>query len=438
MTKYKSTRGSATEILFEDVVLSGTAEDGGLYIPTQEKIDLSSIESISYESLVKDIFITLDKNSEKLVNSKPLYQGFKKEPSPNLVELDKGIFLMELFHGPTESFKDYALQVLGTLADQQLKKTGMKGLALVATSGDTGSAAIQGVKDSNNIDIVVLHPYNKVSEYQRKQMTTVDSPNVINLAVKGDYDDCQKLVKELLTKEIPDRRLVSLNSINWIRVVAQSSYYVWLSKQIEGSFDVVIPSGNFGNAYSAYFAKNNGIPIDNIICSTNKNNVLTRFIQTGKLEPFQTMESLAPSMDIQLPSSLERLIHDLFQDSFLTRTFYEDLKSNGHASLPEDITKKLQATFQSDSFDDEEIKSNMKKVSDLYDYTSDPHTSTSIALAQMTKKSKPIVSVGTASPVKFQSVVNEVFNLDNESSIELEETFDIIDNSLDKLKEKIF
>ena len=438
LKKYKSTRGIGTEIVFQDVVLSGTAEDGGLYVPTQEAIDLSSINSTDYEALVRDIFIALDKNSEELVKSNSLYKGFKKEPSPNLIELEEGMYLMELFHGPTGSFKDYALQVLGSLADQQLNNIGKKGIALVATSGDTGSAAIQGVKDSNNVDIVVLHPYNKISKYQRKQMTTVDSPNVRNFAVKGDYDDCQKLVKNLLSSDITGRQVISLNSINWIRVVAQSSYYVWLSKQIEGSFDVVIPSGNFGNAYSAWFAKKNGIPIGNIICSTNNNDVLTRFIKKGKLEPLKTVGTLAPSMDIQLPSSLERLIHDLLEDSSLTKAFYEELSTNGSVSLPRAITKKLHNTFQSDSFNDEEIKSSMKKISDLYSYTADPHTATSIALAKNLKSNNPIVALGTASPIKFQGVVNEVFNLNEESTIDLEESFVIIDDSIKKLKEKIF
>ena len=248
MIKYQSTRGKSSKIEFSDVVLSGTADDGGLYVPDQNKIDLSSIKNSDYEDLVKDVFISLDKNSEILVKNQELYKGFDKEPSPNLVELTEGIYLMELFHGPTGSFKDYALQVLGNLVDEQLKSRGEKGLALVATSGDTGSAAIQGVKDSDNLEIIVLHPFNKISEYQRKQMTTVDSPNVKNIAVKGDYDDCQRLIKDFFSRGFSDRRLVSLNSINWIRVIAQSSYYVWLAKQINSVFDVVIPSGNFGNA----------------------------------------------------------------------------------------------------------------------------------------------------------------------------------------------
>ena len=437
MIKYQSTRGKSSKIEFSDVVLSGTADDGGLYVPDQNEIDLSSIKNSDYEDLVKGVFISLDKNSEILVKNQELYRGFDKEPSPNLVELTEGIYLMELFHGPTGSFKDYALQVLGNLVDEQLKSRGEKGLALVATSGDTGSAAIQGVKDSDNLEIIVLHPFNKISEYQRKQMTTVDSPNVKNIAVKGDYDDCQRLIKDFFSKGISDRRLVSLNSINWIRVIAQSSYYVWLAKQIDSVFDVVIPSGNFGNAYSAWYAKNNGIPIGRIICSTNKNDVLTRFIRSGKLEPQDTFESVAPSMDIQLPSSLERLIYDLYDDPSLNESFYNNLYKNGEAILTDEAKDKLDETFLSESFSDSDIKSSMKSVFSNYGYLPDPHSATSISLAEKEKRGNPIVSIGTASRVKFQNVVNEVFGTNEHDPIELEENFDIIPNSLSDLEEKI-
>ena len=218
---------------------------------------------------------------------------------------------MELFHGPTKSFKDYALQPLGAIADRRLGELGERGLVIVATSGDTGSAAIQSVKNSKNIDIVVLHPHNKVSEYQRRQMTEVIQDNVLNIAIEGSYDDCQKIVKTLLQNNSFNRKVVSLNSINWLRVMGQTAYYVWLTKQFTSPINIAIPSGNFGNAYSAWFGRENGLPINEIFCASNVNNVLTRFISSGKLEPRETIPSVAPSMDIQIPSSLERLIYNL-------------------------------------------------------------------------------------------------------------------------------
>ena len=232
---------------------------------------------------------------------------------------------MELFHGPTKSFKDYALQPLGAIADKRLNELGERGLVLVATSGDTGSAAIQAVKDSDNIDIVVLHPADKISEYQRKQMTSVIKDNVFNIAVKGSYDDCQRIAKEILSENPFDRRIISLNSINWLRVMGQVSYYVWLTKQFTAPINVAIPSGNFGNAYSAWFGRSHGLKINQIMCTTNVNDVLKRFIDSGVLEPKTTEPSVAPSMDIQIPSSLERLIFDLDNNS---SNFYESLKEN--------------------------------------------------------------------------------------------------------------
>ena len=222
-----------------------------------------------------------------------------------------------------KSFKDYALQPLGAIANRRLSELGERGLVIVATSGDTGSAAIQAVKNSENIDIVVLHPANKVSEYQRKQMTSVIQDNVLNIAVEGSYDDCQRIAKDLLSENPFGRRIISLNSINWLRVMGQVSYYVWLTKQFSSPINVAIPSGNFGNAYSAWFGRSNGLPVNKILCSTNVNDVLRRFIETGELlEPEKTLPSVAPSMDIQIPSSLERLMFD-FTDG--ASPFYDAL-----------------------------------------------------------------------------------------------------------------
>ena len=296
----------------------------GLYLPNEmslENLSYLTQEDLSYEDFVKTIFISLDKNSAPYVEDLSLYQGFEDSPEPKLIELDESTLVMELFHGPTKSFKDYALQPLGAIADKRLSELGERGLAIVATSGDTGSAAIEAVKDSENIDIVVLHPSHKVSEYQRKQMTGVIKDNVLNIALKGSYDDCQRIAKELLQENPFNRRIISLNSINWLRVMGQVAYYVWLTKQFTSPINVAIPSGNFGNAYSAFYGRSHGLPIQNILCSTNINDVLKRFIDSGVLEPEDTHPSVAPSMDIQIPSSLERLIFDLTGDA---SAFYKD------------------------------------------------------------------------------------------------------------------
>ena len=271
MITYQSTRGSKRELSFEDVILSGVADDKGLYLPnstTLENLSNLTQEDLSYEDFVKTIFISLDKNSAKYVEDLSIYPGFENSPEPVLKEIEENKYVMELFHGPTKSFKDYALQPLGAIANRRLNEIGKRGLVLVATSGDTGSAAIQAVKDSENIDIVVLHPNKKVSEYQRRQMTEVIKSNVLNIAIDGSYDDCQKIVKELLEKNSFENQVISLNSINWLRVMGQTAYYVWLTKQFSSPINIAIPSGNFGNAYSAWFGRNNGLPINEIFCAS--------------------------------------------------------------------------------------------------------------------------------------------------------------------------
>ena len=350
MVRYQSTRSHKETLSFQDVILSGVAPDKGLYLPdsiTLENLAYLTQEDLSYEDFVKTIFISLDQASAKYVEDLSIYPGFENSPEPILKELNASTVVMELFHGPTKSFKDYALQPLGAIANRRLDELGERGLVIVATSGDTGSAAIQAVKNSENIDIVVLHPANKVSEYQRKQMTSVIQDNVLNIAVEGSYDDCQRIAKDLLSDNPFGRRIISLNSINWLRVMGQVSYYVWLTKQFSSPINVSIPSGNFGNAYSAWFGRSNGLPVNKILCSTNVNDVLRRFIETGELAPEKTLPSVAPSMDIQIPSSLERLIFD-FTDG--ASSFYDTLLKEHKAKLSDKNIIKLNHIFSSSTF----------------------------------------------------------------------------------------
>ncbi len=406
MITYHSTRGSKSTLSFKDIVLSGVAEDKGLYIPNKTTLDnLSTLtqEDLSYEDFVKTIFIALDKNSASYLDDLKIYPGFENSPEPVIREIKSGKYIMELFHGPTKSFKDYALQPLGAIADKRLEEIGERGLVIVATSGDTGSAAIQAIKDSKNIDIVVLHPHNKVSEYQRRQMTEVIQDNVLNIAIEGSYDDCQQIAKSLLQENDFNRKVVSLNSINWLRVMGQTAYYVWLTKQFTNPINISIPSGNFGNAYSAWFGRRNGLPINEIFCASNLNDVLTRFILNGALEPKETIPTVAPSMDIQIPSSLERLIYDLEGD---TSSFYEQLQNEKVATLNEDSTKKLQSIFSSKSFDDDMILKEIKEFNDNYDWIIDPHTATVVSESVSFSSNLPVVGVATASPEKFSNVIS--------------------------------
>ena len=423
MVNYHSTRGHKDTISFEDVILSGVAPDGGLYLPdsvTLENLTYLTQEDLSYEDFVKTIFISLDQASAKYVEDLNIYPGFKNSPEPVLQDLDDSTVVMELFHGPTKSFKDYALQPLGAIANRRLDELGEKGLVIVATSGDTGSAAIQSVKSSENIDIVVLHPSNKVSEYQRKQMTSVIQDNVLNIAVEGSYDDCQRIAKDLLSENPFGRRIISLNSINWLRVMGQVSYYVWLTKQFTSPINVAIPSGNFGNAYSAWFGRTHGLPINEILCSTNVNDVLRRFINGGLLEPLVTEPSVAPSMDIQIPSSLERLIFDLSSDA---KSFYDQLQTNSKAQLDEKSVSGLQDVFSSITFTDEMIKTLITSLHDDFDIIFDPHSVTSVQMALDNNSTLPTVAVATASPEKFGNVISPLIKNFTESKIDEKEQY---------------
>ncbi len=437
MVQYQSTRGHKEKLSFEDVILSGLAPDKGLYLPDSLTIDnLNHLteEDLSYEDFVKTIFIALDKNSAKYVDDLSLYSGFENSAEPVLKDLNDTTLIMELFHGPTKSFKDYALQPLGAIADKRLSELGERGLVLVATSGDTGSAAIQAVKESENIDIVVLHPADKISDYQRQQMTSVIKDNVLNIAVNGSYDDCQRIAKEILSDNPFERRIISLNSINWLRVMGQVSYYVWLTKQFTSPINVAIPSGNFGNAYSAWFGRSHGLKINQIMCTTNVNDVLKRFTDSGTLEPLITKPSVAPSMDIQIPSSLERLIYDLENDS---ASFYTNLKKDNKSILSENGFEKLQHVFSSKTYDDDNIKNEIVSLNEKFNIIFDPHTVTSVRMALDTNSNIPTVAIGTASPEKFSNVISPIVENYPEISLDQKEEFINLDINSDEIVQSI-
>jgi threonine synthase len=433
---YHSTRGSNKSLAFKDIILSGVADDGGLYLPqsiTVENLQYLTQEDLCYEDFVKTVFIALDRDASSYVEDLDIYPGFTS-PQPTLKEITNDKYVMELFHGPTKSFKDYALQPLGAIADKRLEELGERGLVVVATSGDTGSAAIEAVKRSNNIDIVVLHPFEKISEYQRRQMTEVIEDNVLNIAIKGSYDDCQKIAKSLLQKDTFNRRVVSLNSINWLRVMGQTAYYVWLAQQFSSPINVAIPSGNFGNAYSAWFGRSNGLSINEIFCASNSNDVLTRFISTGSLEPKETIKTIAPSMDIQIPSSLERLIYDLGGS---TKSFYEELQKEGKASLETSLFERLSNVFTSLSFSDENILEELRSFYKAYANIIDPHTATALASSVQFSSKLPTVGVATASPEKFEDVINQVIpEFSNQSSLK-EEEYLILENEVGLIEDAI-
>jgi len=323
--KYISTRGAAPALGFEDVLLTGLAPDGGLYVPetlprfTQEEI--ASWAGLPYSILAFNVMYPFVEGSIPEDDFRAMidetYSAFDHTAVAPLVQLDQNEWVLELFRGPTLAFKDFALQLLGRLLDHVLQKRNERVVILGATSGDTGSAAIEGCKHCDNVDIFILHPHNRVSDVQRKQMTTVQSNNVFNIAVEGNFDDCQQMVKDSFNDQsfLNGTRLVAVNSINWARIMAQIVYYFSASLSLGGpsrSVSFSVPTGNFGDIFAGYLARNMGLPINQLIVATNRNDILHRFISQNNYKLEGLHHTLSPSMDIMVSSNFERLMFDLY------------------------------------------------------------------------------------------------------------------------------
>ncbi|MDC0887863.1 threonine synthase, partial [Porticoccus sp.] len=320
--KYVSTRGKAPILSFEEAMLAGLASDGGLYVPEKipnfSKEEISSWSDLTYEELAFKImspFIDGEVPDDDLrLLIKKTYSTFRHKAIAPLVQTARNEFILELFHGPTLAFKDFALQFLGNLMDYVLKKRNQRVVVMGATSGDTGSAAIEGCRHSKHLDIFILHPHNRVSEVQRRQMTTVLQDNVFNIALDGNFDDCQNMVKNSFSDQtfLPkDRQLVAVNSINWVRIMAQIVYYFYAGLALNSPHRRVsfsVPTGNFGDIFAGYLAKQMGLPIDQLVIATNSNDILHRCISNNDLSIKTLVQSLSPSMDIMVSSNFERML----------------------------------------------------------------------------------------------------------------------------------
>ncbi len=323
--RYISSRGEAPVLSFDEVLLTGLARDGGLYVPESwphfDVAALRDMASLSYAELALHLthpFVgkAIPKAAYAGLVARS-YAGFDHDPIAPLRDIGGGVHLMELFHGPTMAFKDYALQLVGQLFEHVLESRGERVTILGATSGDTGSAAIAGCAACPSVDVFILHPKGRVSEVQRRQMTTVTAPNVFNIAIEGDFDDCQDLVKTLFndTAFRQDLRLSAVNSINWARIMAQTVYYFFAALKLgapDKEVSFAVPTGNFGNVYAGYVARCMGLPVKRLIIGSNRNDILTRFFESGVMETHEVTPSLSPSMDIQVSSNFERLLFDLF------------------------------------------------------------------------------------------------------------------------------
>ncbi len=421
--KYISTRGQAPALAFEDVVLTGLAPDGGLYVPeslprfSQEEI--ASWSGLSYEELAFKVmapFVAGEVPDEELkAIIAEAYSTFRHDAIAPLVQTGHNEWILELFQGPTLAFKDFALQFLGNLLDYILKKRNQKVVVMGATSGDTGSAAIEGCRHCDNIDIFILHPHNRVSDVQRRQMTTVLENNVHNIALEGNFDDCQNMVKASFGDQsfLPEgRQLVAVNSINWARIMAQIVYYFYAGLALGAPHRPVafsVPTGNFGDIFAGYLARQMGLPVDQLIVATNANDILHRCISDNDHSKKELIHSLSPSMDIMVSSNFERLLFDLYgRDGAAISQLMDDFKS-GSMHLNDAALAKARELFSSYRLDDAQMIDVIRNVFEGTEYLLDPHTAIGVEAARKTRRRTdiPMVCLATAHPAKFPEAVRK-------------------------------
>lgn len=423
MPGYVSTRGAAPRLNFADAALTGLARDGGLYVPDAcPQISAEELRNMAHQNYLEVAwrviapFVGEDISAQDLIALlQKSYKGFAHPEKTPLRKLDDGFYVQELFHGPTLAFKDVALQFLGQVFDFILKARGQKVTIVGATSGDTGSAAIEAFKNSPHANIVILHPKGRVSDVQRRQMTTVDAPNVRNIAIEGSFDDCQDLVKAMFG-DLAFRdamQLSAINSINWARILAQVVYYVYAGVRVQAETGrapvFTVPTGNFGNVYAGYVAKSMGLPVSRLIVATNANDILHRFYTTGRMERRGVVPTISPSMDIQISSNFERLLFDLYgRDGAAVAATMKHFRDKGPFDLSPDIMVQLSSVFASGRKDDAETTAIIRDIYRRYDYVLDPHTAVGIGVAQDWKRARPddvMVTLATAHPAKFPDAV---------------------------------
>jgi threonine synthase len=452
--KYFSTRNKSLEFSFKDIFLRGLAPDGGLFLPSEIKkynhSELKNLSKLSYVDLSTEIIFNfckddIDKDQLKILIEKA-YKNFKNK---EVVELKKigNHNLLELYHGPTLAFKDIAMQVIGNMYDHlEVSKDKVVNI-IVATSGDTGSAAISALNDRKNINVFVLHPHKKISNIQRKIMTTIGSSNIFNIAVKGSFDDCQKIVKDMFNDNLFREKInmSGVNSINWARIICQIVYYFYAIFKIgKKNINFSVPTGNFGDIYAGYMAKKMGLPIDKLIVATNKNDILQRVIDTGEYKPDRVIPSLSPSMDIQVSSNFERLLFDILKgDDEKLNILMNDLNTKGFFKLDQELIKIIKKDFCAEKISDAETLDIIKKLNIESKFIVDPHTATAFGAVKKISNISETIILGTAHPYKFLETVKKATGVDIKAPSQLsnivnkKERFDIIDNDIPKIKKHI-
>lgn len=460
---YVSTRGSAPELGFQDTVLAGLARDGGLYVPKSwPKIDREAIDAMAgqpYSQIAKSVLKPyiegeIDPQAfDQMVDE--AYATFHHQATVPLVQIAPGHFIAELFHGPTLAFKDVAMQLLARLMDHVLSTRKERATIIGATSGDTGGAAIEAFRGRDNVDIFILFPHNKVSPVQQRQMTTVGEANVHAIAVDGNFDDCQSLVKALFNHHSfrDEFKIAGVNSINWARIMAQIVYYFSTASTL-GSPDrevsFTVPTGNFGDIFAGFAAKQMGLPIRDLIIATNQNDILDRTLENGRYEVTGVSPSTSPSMDIQVSSNFERLLFEAEnRNSNAVVRMMSGLSQSGSFGLSSDAYQFILKSFKSGRSDEIKTAQTIKDTLADSNYLLDPHTAVAVGVANehMEKNSTgdqcPMVTLSTAHPAKFPQAVFDASGVSpalpdwTGDLMEREERFSVLENSQEKLEEFI-
>ena len=449
---YISTRNKSLNFNFGDIFLRGLAPDGGLFLPKEinkfSNEELKKLSTLNYIDLGVEIISkfcspVLDKNKIKALLEKA-YVDFNTKEVVEIKKIDN-LNLLELYHGPTLAFKDIAMQVIG-LMYEALELNKKKINIIVATSGDTGSAAIAALKEKKNINVFVLHPHKKISNIQRKIMTTCESNNIFNIAVKGNFDDCQSIVKKMFNDEKFREKInmSGVNSINWARIICQIVYYFYACFQFSTKVNFSVPTGNFGDVYAGYIAKKMGLPIDKLIVATNENDILYRVINFGEYRPSVVKPSLSPSMDIQVASNFERLLFDVLNgDDQRVNSSMNHLNDNGFFKLEDQELKKIKENFSAEKINDTDTLRIIKDFFINYGFILDPHTATAVGASYKIKNKSKTIVLGTAHPYKFLETIklaiginveppSQFFNLSKKI-----EKFDILDKKIEDIKKYV-
>ena len=421
--RYVSTRGAAPPLGFTDVTLAGLAGDGGLYVPEHwPTLGVDAIARLAGRpyaevavEVIKPFIGDAIREGDLARMAREAYDTFRHPAVVPLAQLGPNCFVAELFHGPTLAFKDLAMQLLARLMDHILAERGERVTLVGATSGDTGGAAVEAFRGRERVDVIVLFPHGRISDVQRRMMTSAPEPNIHAVAVEGTFDDCQAIVKRLFNHQaFRDRvRLAGVNSINWARVVAQIAYYFTTATTLGGPLRPVgftVPTGNFGDVFAGYCAGRMGLPIDRLVIATNVNDILVRTLATGAYEPREVMPTASPSMDIQVSSNFERLLFEAYdRDADAVRNLMHSLAQSGRYVISSRALEAMRARFSADRANEEETAAAIRTTRRETGYLPDPHTAVGIAVAEKESRSRtvPMIVLGTAHPAKFPDAIED-------------------------------